>query len=386
MRPETRVFSRKVAIAFILLLSPGCATLVHGTSQTIAVVSDPPGARVSVDSVNTGVTPLLIPLRREHSYLLTLTHDGAAAIDVRVARSISPWIVGNSILYGVPALVDFMNGAAFQLSPDTVRVVFPKSVVAGVTGTSVWGLARGDRVRFSTRADTTVLQESAVDSASAETLYVHEAVVTSKASANGIPIKDLPRLDIYQAPNYKRSAERALHKTGIVTGGLLLVSVPAGEILILAGLVSLVALPSSYVLGGAAAKPRWAPLEARRMGSPLLIDDQVSVTTKETSLSAIRGRLLNIDAHDLVLSTTQGPLRVPRSQIATLRRVDGYDFGKGVVYGVVVGALAFGAAIALSEPRYRHAALFLGTVTGGFIGLHFAPGLAPRRWVDVHSW
>ena len=43
----------------------GCATIAHGTTQAIPIVSSPQGARVLVDSEPVGVTPLVASLSRE---------------------------------------------------------------------------------------------------------------------------------------------------------------------------------------------------------------------------------------------------------------------------------------------------------------------------------
>ena len=63
-----------IAAVVILTASTGCATLVHGTRQTVAVTSDPAGAKVTVLSTardgtrvvrsTPGVTPIQLNLAR----------------------------------------------------------------------------------------------------------------------------------------------------------------------------------------------------------------------------------------------------------------------------------------------------------------------------------
>jgi hypothetical protein len=134
--------------------SSGCATLVHGTRQTVTVTSEPSGAQVTVLSdrpggsrtvrSNPGVTPIQLQLtRREPNIVLRLEKDGCSPVEVRLKRTISGWIAPNLLsanpmagqgldsasdypLVAAQGLavtfgIDFLSGAAFKL-PKTVQV------------------------------------------------------------------------------------------------------------------------------------------------------------------------------------------------------------------------------------------------------------------------
>jgi len=138
----------------------GCATMAHGTTQSIPITSSPQGARVLVDSEPIGVTPLVASLSRKQSHVVTVVHDSFPPARVVVDRNVSPWILASFFFYAVPAFVDFSNGAAYGFPSDTIRVVLsaapgaepplrriPTGSIATATAlTSVFGFGSGHRV------------------------------------------------------------------------------------------------------------------------------------------------------------------------------------------------------------------------------------------------
>ena len=127
----------------------GCATIAHGTRQTVTVASNPPGAVVTVLTAKPGqpavvrsrpgVTPIDVSLtRRDPHLLIRLEKEGCAPAEIRLKRSASGWIAGNLIAanpfamqgmshpetqypmqlaIGVPLLfgIDALSGGAFKL-------------------------------------------------------------------------------------------------------------------------------------------------------------------------------------------------------------------------------------------------------------------------------
>ena len=131
-------------------LSTACATIAHGSRQTVTVVSDPPGATVTVLSSASvkstpGVTPIRLDLTRRDSHItIRLEKDGCAPVDVPLTRSTSGWVASNLVfanplamqgydqdagaqyaaqlgLVGLMIAVDFGTGAAYKL-PKVVSV------------------------------------------------------------------------------------------------------------------------------------------------------------------------------------------------------------------------------------------------------------------------
>src|SRR4249920_2995572 len=83
----------------------GCATVAHGTSQAVPITSSPQGARVFVDSVAVGVTPLVATVSRKQSHVVSIVHDSFPPARVVMDRNVSPWLLASVFFYVVPAIV-----------------------------------------------------------------------------------------------------------------------------------------------------------------------------------------------------------------------------------------------------------------------------------------
>jgi hypothetical protein len=148
------------AVAFALLLTTGCATIVNDTPQRIAVTSDPPGASVTARCsgavASTGTTPgeIAIPLRsnlcslhfeksgyepqtfalqrgRHGGYWGNLGFLAPLAIAVPIVlfgaepadNEVTFGIIGALALTGVVGFVrDRKTGAAYVQEPEEVHV------------------------------------------------------------------------------------------------------------------------------------------------------------------------------------------------------------------------------------------------------------------------
>jgi len=84
------------AVVFAVAVScGGCATLAHGTHQTVLIQSEPTGAAVSVNGHPVGDTPATVRLSRRHRPHLTLTKDGYERIELRLDRHASRWMIAD---------------------------------------------------------------------------------------------------------------------------------------------------------------------------------------------------------------------------------------------------------------------------------------------------
>ena len=105
----------------------GCATLSRGIDDEVAVISEPPGARVTT-SIGTGcaATPCTLEVRRDAVFDVTVTKPGYAARTVAVTTRISG--VGaattseNVATAGLGIVVDAATGAALEHVPNPVSV------------------------------------------------------------------------------------------------------------------------------------------------------------------------------------------------------------------------------------------------------------------------
>lgn len=94
-------------VACVLLaacaVSSGCATAINGTTQRVAVASNPPGAQVYLHDAPVGVTPAFVDVpRRDADLQLRLEKEGYEPTVLPLERSRSGWSWGNVLFAGVP--------------------------------------------------------------------------------------------------------------------------------------------------------------------------------------------------------------------------------------------------------------------------------------------
>lgn len=96
----------------------GCATISSNRDHHVPIDSVPPGATVSYQGANVGVTPCTVVMRSKCSQV-TLRLAGYHDQIVEVGRSGNAAIAGN-ILFGglIGAMVDVGSGAAQSISTD----------------------------------------------------------------------------------------------------------------------------------------------------------------------------------------------------------------------------------------------------------------------------
>ena len=99
---------------------PGCATLHHGGRQPIRITSSPSGARVEINSVAHGVTPVTAKLRRGKNHVIVVRKEGYQPHESKLNKRISGWYWGN-ILFLIGFAVDPLTGAMFELEPSNVH-------------------------------------------------------------------------------------------------------------------------------------------------------------------------------------------------------------------------------------------------------------------------
>jgi len=120
-----------LALTFLLslFLLNSCASIAHGKSQEIPVISQPAGADVVADcgkgAKSAGQTPVVVKLdRKADRCVITLKKDGYEESTTIIKRRLSGWFWCNIFLpYAtVPgALVDLYDGAAYKRTPGAIK-------------------------------------------------------------------------------------------------------------------------------------------------------------------------------------------------------------------------------------------------------------------------
>ncbi|HEX8392174.1 MAG TPA: PEGA domain-containing protein [Longimicrobium sp.] len=124
----------KFVVAACLALS-GCATIVHGSKQSVTVASTPAGAQVMIDNMNVGVTPMSAQLSRKQEHTVRITMAGYQPYDLKMQKTVDGWIAGNILFGGIPGLiVDAATGAMYKLTPDAVNAQLTQGTAMNTSG------------------------------------------------------------------------------------------------------------------------------------------------------------------------------------------------------------------------------------------------------------
>jgi hypothetical protein len=120
----TTIVARGPVVGFFALVAGGCATIINGTTQPIAITSTPSGARVTVDDKDTSyTTPANVELERGRDHMLTFHLDGYQDETFAMKHSMSAVVAGNLLAGGLIGWgVDAADGAQDKLTPETVQI------------------------------------------------------------------------------------------------------------------------------------------------------------------------------------------------------------------------------------------------------------------------
>ena len=112
-----------VFATFVLaVLIYGCATIMHGTSQDIAISSNPSNGKVTIDGNILGNTPLTTSLSRKDIHSVKIELDGYHPFESKIMKETSGWVWGNIIFGGLIGLaVDAITGGLYNLTPEQVQ-------------------------------------------------------------------------------------------------------------------------------------------------------------------------------------------------------------------------------------------------------------------------
>lgn len=127
------------ALVFSLIFS-GCASIIHGSSQSIDFNSQPSRAKITIDGKEYGTTPHTIELKRmgrlkgeskdKKEYKVKIELDGYFPYEFKIKREMDGWFLGN-ILFGglIGIIVDSSNGSMYKLNPDQIVATLGRATV-----------------------------------------------------------------------------------------------------------------------------------------------------------------------------------------------------------------------------------------------------------------
>jgi hypothetical protein len=121
--------AKKGGTIFLLMLGlAGCASIIHGTHQDVGITSAPTGASVTIDNIQSGITPVFAKLTRKNNHIVRIELPGYQPLDLTVTRSVSGWVWGNVAIGGLIGLaVDAISGGMYKLSPEQLSATLNSS-------------------------------------------------------------------------------------------------------------------------------------------------------------------------------------------------------------------------------------------------------------------
>lgn len=113
----------KVLLTAVVLTSVvSCATIMHGTRQSVGIASNPTNASVWVDRNFMGYTPMIVEMSRKDNHLVRIELDGYMPYEATFSKQLSGWVFGNIVFGGIIGLaVDAISGGLYVLTPDQIQ-------------------------------------------------------------------------------------------------------------------------------------------------------------------------------------------------------------------------------------------------------------------------
>src|SRR5690625_607227 len=112
-----------IALMFgFFYLTSSCATIIHGSKQSVSIASNPSSATVLIDNQEHGKTPLTTKLDRKDHHTVKIELPGYMTYETKFTRKVDGWIAGNIIFGGIIGLaIDAITGGMYKLTPDQIQ-------------------------------------------------------------------------------------------------------------------------------------------------------------------------------------------------------------------------------------------------------------------------
>lgn len=106
----------RLAVLVAALLLGGCATIVRGTEQQVAVNTAPIGAQVQFSNGRSCTSPCTVTVPRNQALTITISHPMCQT----QTASMIPTLGGAGVILG--GLIDYGTGAVYDLQPNPLTV------------------------------------------------------------------------------------------------------------------------------------------------------------------------------------------------------------------------------------------------------------------------
>ena len=118
---------KALAMLVLSLHFAGCATLFKGTTQDVHFNSNPQKARVIVNGVDMGETPLAVKLESRKTYTIEFRAEGFKSKTYTISNHVGAgWILLDVLAGLVGVIVDAATGAWYTLDQTNVDAVLER--------------------------------------------------------------------------------------------------------------------------------------------------------------------------------------------------------------------------------------------------------------------
>ncbi|MFH4964255.1 PEGA domain-containing protein [Gaetbulibacter sp. M235] len=115
-----KIIIKTLLLSSILLLS-SCATIISGSRQNVEINSEPTSAKVYINEIEVGTTPVQKNLKRNQEYRLVLKLDGYQTYETKLEKKFNAWYIGNIAFGGlIGIIIDPITGAIHKLKPEEI--------------------------------------------------------------------------------------------------------------------------------------------------------------------------------------------------------------------------------------------------------------------------
>lgn len=115
-----KIIFKSIVLLSVFMLS-SCATIISGSRQNVEIASEPSSAKVYINEIEVGNTPIQQNLKRNQEYNVVLKLDGFETYETKLEKNFNAWYIGNIVFGGlIGIIIDPITGAIFKLKPEDI--------------------------------------------------------------------------------------------------------------------------------------------------------------------------------------------------------------------------------------------------------------------------
>jgi len=127
MRKYKTIFAYFLTLSILSFSFQGCATILHGSTDSVNFTSEPSGASIYVDGISLGKTPFQTNLKSNKTYNIEFRLDGFINRNVVLNNSVGGGYIVLDVLFGLfPVIIDAATGNWYSLDLDHVHATMEK--------------------------------------------------------------------------------------------------------------------------------------------------------------------------------------------------------------------------------------------------------------------